>query len=329
MDDILHTLAPLVINEGYKFIAKKTSNPANDLAAEASASNTEAIRKTLRNDPYINRGPALVAAAAAGHLSALDLLVEEPSSSHHHHHHDHSKSPPGSSPKESRKTNLDIWASGSTPLLSAVKNKHVKTTDFLLESGADPDFASKDRTTALQLAARMGDTDICKILLDFGADVNHQNAAGDTALIMASRFDHAPTVKCLLENGADVDTQNKKWSTALLVAARHDAIDVLEILLRYGADPRVRDKKGRSPLHRAVEGIWLVEGVPGTVKEDMVRKLLRAGANPEAKDLEGKTAAQRAGWLTGGEGLRKLLEGRSRSIERLQPDRMHSRSKTF
>jgi hypothetical protein len=328
MNDILHTLAPLVISEGYKFIAKKTSNPANDLATEVSANNTEAIRKILRNDPYINRGPALVAAASAGHLSALDLLVEEPSSSHHHHHNG-SNSPPGLPPKTSRKTNLDLWASGSTPLLSAVKNKHVKTTKFLLESGAEADFASKDRTTPLQLAARMGDTNICKILLDFGADVNHQNAAGDTALIMASRFDHAPTVKCLLESGADVDAQNKKWSTALLVAARHDAIDVLEILLRYGADPRVRDKKGRSPLHRAVEGIWLVEGVPGTVKEDMVRKLLRAGANPEAKDLEGKTAAQRAGWLTGGEGLRKLLEGRSRSTERLQPDRMHSRSKTF
>jgi hypothetical protein len=60
-----------------------------------------------------------------------------------------------------------------------------------------------------------------------------------------------------------------------------------------------------------------------------VRKLLRAGANPDAKDLEGKTAAQRAGWLRGSEGLRKLLEGRSRSIERLQPDQLNSRSKTF
>jgi ankyrin repeat protein len=175
----------------------------------------------------------------------------------------------------------------------------------------------------------MGDLEICRVLLSFGADVNHQNAVGDTALIMASRYDHLSVVKCLLENGAEIDIRNKKWSTALLVAARHDAIDVLEILLRYGAHPRVKDKKGRTPLHRAVEGIWLVDGVPGTVKEDMVRKLLRAGANPDAKDLEGKTAAQRAGWLRGSEGLRKLLEGRSRSIERLQPDQLNSRSKTF
>jgi hypothetical protein len=40
--------------------------------------------------------------------------------------------------------------------------------------------------------------------------------------------------------------------------------------------------------------------------------LLKAGADPSVKDAQGKTAAQRVGWMEGGDALRKLLDGKDR-----------------
>jgi ankyrin repeat protein len=132
----------------------------------------------------------------------------------------------------------------------------------------------------------------------------------------------------LVEHGAGINTKNKKGNTALAVAAKHDRSEVAEALLKEGAEVKVRDKKGRTPLHRAVEGSWLIDGTGVGAKEDIVKMLMRAGANPYAKDLEGKTAGDRVGWLNGGERLKSLLEKRSRSWDPPLRDRQ-GRSRTF
>jgi ankyrin repeat protein len=319
--DLLNKLAPLApfALEATKYALQKASSPASDLAKEASSNNIKSVESMLSKNPYINRGPALVAAAALGNLSVLDLLLEtlESSDSHKRRHH-----------HEPEKIDPNVWSSGTTPLLSAVENKHSKTTKLLLESGAEADLHPKTGTTALQEAAKTGDIEIIELLLSFGANVNHQNVAGDTALIIASRSGHSRTASYLLDHGAEIDMKNRKGSTALSVAARHDSLEVVEVLLKEGADVRVKDRQGRTPLHRAVAGTWLVDGIGGNVKEEIVRKLMRAGADPNAKDDSGKTAADRVGWLTGGEGLKRLLEKRSRTWEAPARDRP-ARSRTF
>jgi hypothetical protein len=321
--DLFNTLSPLapLALEATKFALKNATSAANELAAEASKNDAKAVRSILSKDPSINRAPALVAAASLGNLRVLDLLLEPlPSTDSRERHHHH----------ELEKINLNVWSSGSTPLLAAVKNKHCTTTKVLLEAGAEPDLCPKTGTTALQEAARVGDIDIIEVLLSFGAGVNHQNVTGDTSLIIASRSGHSRTAKYLLENKAEIEVKNKKGSTALLVAAAHDHVDVVEILLKEGATVRVRDKKGRTPLHRAVQGTWLIDGVRGSgiEKEETVRLLMRAGADPTARDIDGKTAAERVGWRTGGEGLKRLLEKRSRTWNPSLHDQQ-GRSKTF
>lgn len=300
--NIIQTLAPIAIEHGTKYVSKRLASPAAELQTETSANNTIAIRSILKKNPNVNRAPALVTAAALGHLKALDILLEPPRPSSRERDYDHSR------PQEA--PDVNVWAQGTTPLLAAIKEHHTKTTKLLLEAGAETDLSYKDGTSPLHMAALGGDLEIARLLIDHDANVNHPNDAGDTALIIASRWGHANTARFLIEKGAKVNARNNKNSTALLVAARHDCVDVLQVLLDNGANVHARDKKGRSVLHRAVAGMWLIEGVPVKTKERMVDILLKAGADPNVRDVAGKTAADRAGWFVGGEGLRSMLESR-------------------
>jgi len=317
----LAPFAPLAL-EATKFALQKASSSTNELATQASKNDAKAVKSILLKEPSIDRAPALVAAASLGNLRALDMLLDTPaptsSNSHERHHH-----------QEPKKIDPNVWSSGNTPLLAAVKNRHCTTTKILLEAGSESDLCPKTGTTALQEAAKIGDIDIIEVLLSFGADVNHQNVEGDTALILASRLGHSRTANYLVDKNADIEMKNKKGSTALLVAAAHEHVEVVEVLLKEGAAVRVRDKKGRTPLHRAVQGTWLIDGVKvrAAEREETVRLLMRAGADPAAKDIDGKTAAERVGWRTGGEGLKRLLEKRTRSWDPPPRGRL-ARSKT-
>jgi ankyrin repeat protein len=298
--NIIAQLAPIAIEQGTKYVSKRLTTPGGELATEASNNNTVALRSMLKRNPNINRAPALVSAAALGHLKALDILLEPPKASSRDRDSGHESTNEG--------PDVNVWAQSTTPLLAAVKEHHSKTTKLLLEAGADPNLAFKDGTTALQLAVQSGDIEIAKLLLAHGAEINHHNGVGDTALIITARYGHANTAKFLIAEGARVNARNDKNSTALLVAARHDCVDVLQVLLKNGANVNARDKSGRGPLHRAVAGISLIEGVPVKTKMQIVEMLLEAGADPGLRDGGGKTAGERAGWFVGGEGLRKLLE---------------------
>jgi ankyrin repeat protein len=324
--DVIQKLAPFVIEEGIKHVSKNLNSPSSELATEASRGNTHAIKSMLSKNPSINRGPAMVAAASAGYLGALDVLLEPPKSSSHDHDHDRDQHH-----HHQETIDVNVWASGTTPLLAAVKEHHVKTTRTLLEAGADPELEYKNGTTAIQEAARAGEAEIVRLLAKAGANVDHHNADGDTALIIAARWGQTAAAKVLIEEDANVNARNAKHSTALLVAARHDNTPIIELLLRNGANVNARDRQGRGALHRAVAGMWLIEGVPVSVKERIVEMLLNAGADPTMTDLQGKTAADRAGWFQGDERLRKLLESKIKTFRRKYDpkDRDRRRAQTF
>ncbi|KAG0647998.1 Ankyrin repeat-rich membrane-spanning [Hyphodiscus hymeniophilus] len=317
--DLVTTLSPLAIKLAASYLTDRTTGPAEQLAIEAASNSTHRLEDLLEKDPSIDRGPAFVAAAAAGRIEALDILLNTATSSRKHlHHHRHS-----SVAEDTQKLWLNTICSGTTPLLEAVKGKHGKTADFLLESGADPNLCGKHGPVALLIAAKEGDLEAVKSLLSFGADVDWKDSAGDTALIVASRWRHAHVAHYLLKHGAEVNARNDKGGTALLVAARHDCVEVVEVLLQKGADITARDRKGLGVLHRAVEGKWLVEQVPASVKARMLKVLLEAGADPAVKDGKGKTAAQKVGWMEGGDNLRRLLDGKEREIR--FKDRVHTK----
>jgi hypothetical protein len=295
---LLTPAIPVVMELATNFVSKKASTAGDCPIANAAVKNdSPALEDLLEKDPYADRVPAIVAAAAKGKMNALDILLNTPKVPRSNKHHHHYSNVVG---RETQEEWLNSWVNAKTPLLAAVEHKHIKTTEFLLESGADPNLCPKRGTSALQMAARAGDLEIVRSLVSYGANVNRQDSAGDTPLIIAARWDLFDVARCLVENGANMDIRNDKGGTAILVAARHDCVDVVELLARKGADLRVQDKKGQSVLHRAVEGRYLVEQVPASVKKEMLKVLLEAGADPRLKDNQGRTAAQAVTWMEGG-----------------------------
>lgn len=137
--DLVTTLTPLAIKLASNYFANKTSGPAEMLAIAAAANDTHDTESLLKKNPSVDRIPALVAASAAGQIGALDVLFNTPASSHSHQHHHHQSTVT----EDTKREWLNTQYSGTTPLLEAVKGKHAKTTDFLLESGADPNLHAK------------------------------------------------------------------------------------------------------------------------------------------------------------------------------------------
>lgn len=135
---------------------------------------------------------------------------------------------------------------GTVPLhwASGYGNKDV--VDFLINEGADIEWADRRGKTAVIWAAGFGRTEILQCLLDGLKDpkriknvVNMKEKGGRTALIWASKEGHMECVKLLIKAGADVnhceggedDTGGTPLSWA--VTSGHDKIS--QLLLNKGA----------------------------------------------------------------------------------------------
>jgi hypothetical protein len=69
------TLSPTAVKLATNYLKKVTTSLADDLAVEACSNTTHDLESTLEKNPTIDRVPALVAAAAAGQIGALDILL--------------------------------------------------------------------------------------------------------------------------------------------------------------------------------------------------------------------------------------------------------------
>lgn len=107
----------------------------------------------------------------------------------------------------------------------------------------------------LQMAARVGDADLCRSLIDMGAPVKNFGS-------------------------------NWQWGP-LLDAAWHGHAEVCELLIQAGADPNIRDSNGMTAIHRACEKNG--RGFPHLIPE-----LVRLGVNIDARNKFGETALHHA-----------------------------------
>lgn len=99
----------------------------------------------------------------------------------------------------------DRDSSGDTALMIAISRRDDMWTRFLLQRGADPNFADGDGALPLIAAARIGWTDAVEWLLEEGAEVDGTNRMNETALIVAVQQRRGPIVERLLAAGADPD----------------------------------------------------------------------------------------------------------------------------
>lgn len=139
------------------------------------------------------------------------------------------------------KSGADCWG----PLARATYNGHVLIVRDLLEHGANPNQAEeKNGSTAVFIAAQLGNAEVVKLLLQYNANLDQTTYKGFAPVQVASHYGHVSVVTMLLEHGANPNTrslfQNNTGSngrTAMYLAAANGLDDVVRVLLQHNADP--------------------------------------------------------------------------------------------
>ena len=140
-----------------------------------------------------------------------------------------------------------------SPLYKAVQQEDYKMVMRLLRrKKADVNYQNgRQRSTALNEAAKQGNITIVKCLLNYDLNLDAQDADGKTALQYATMHNQYEMVALPLQYRAKVDVQDNKGHTALHCAAIEGHGLVGELLLKYGASVYMMDEWKLSPLHYA------------------------------------------------------------------------------
>lgn len=118
-------------------------------------------------------------------------------------------SEPGSTVINSRDQSTD-----ETALHIVVQRRDELWIRFLLERGANPNLANKNKVTPLALAASLGFVEGVELLIKKGARVDVPNAAGETPLISAVHRRDLALVRLLIKHGANLERQDNSGRSA-------------------------------------------------------------------------------------------------------------------
>ena len=113
----------------------------------------------------------------------------------------------------------------------------------------DVNLSDSDGWTALHIAARNGNNDICRLLLSRPTiDVNVKNKWKSTPLMIAAGSGNLDVVELLLRHPrTQVDLQAEYYGrTALIEAALKGHLAVVKTLVAHGANVNAADKTGRN-----------------------------------------------------------------------------------
>src|SRR4026209_2480466 len=131
--------------------------------------------------------------------------------------------------------NVVAFAAGSPELLVAIRNGDHARVQKLLDSGADPNTADAEGTTALMHAVVESHVQMMRLLVGKGASVNTKNALDSTALMYA--VTNLAKTRVLLDAGADVKVKGKRGATPMSVAlTTFGSTPVLKLLVNKGAE---------------------------------------------------------------------------------------------
>lgn len=141
-----------------------------------------------------------------------------------------------------------------TSMIAALQSQ-LRTTQALLNAhGVNTDTQNHNGTTALYMAAALGEDDVVKAFIQKGANVNVIANYGWTPLMVAAGRGHLTIVQALLSAPQiDIDAKKIDGATALIVTAALDKDDVVKALIDHRANVNITDNYGWSPLMFAAE----------------------------------------------------------------------------
>lgn len=158
------------------------------------------------------------AAAAAGALDSLTLLIEAAHSSH---------------------TPLDLVdAFRRTPVHVAAAAGRGDCISALLAAGASPQATNAWGATPLHSALKGGHVGAAHVLIALGATTSTSDNYGLRPLHLAAECGDVALVQALLAAGADKDCESKQLDTPLSIASQRERIAVIRALVEAGASLR-------------------------------------------------------------------------------------------
>ena len=134
---------------------------------------------------------------------------------------------------------------GQTPLILACWKGQVKTVDYLLSKGSDPNAKTVIGSTAAMYACESDCVDALNLLKAHGADFKAKNSTGSTALSYAALRNSSKAAQFLIDNGVDINDADANGATPLFCATFTNSIDVAKILVKNGADLSLKNIQGR------------------------------------------------------------------------------------
>lgn len=145
---------------------------------------------------------------------------------------------------------------GLTPLLMLCKSEsgdmsraEIASALWFIKHGADVNAVTKDKTTAIHLAAAGGSVEVVKALLAKKATIaNDQFGNGPLHTCVNSEDKKTEIWGLLIKAGCDVNQQNKDGTTPLREAQSGENLVAVKYLLSQGADASIKDNNGETPL---------------------------------------------------------------------------------
>ncbi|XP_014229216.1 ankyrin-3-like [Trichogramma pretiosum] len=192
--------------------------------------------------------------------------------------------------------NLLVHEIGYSALHLALAYDRRNVARLLLKSGANPNLANPEGSTALHLICKMDRPkalmkSFLKICLEKRQPLllDAQDKEGKTALHLALENGRTNIAKWLLRKGADPTLANPEGSTALhLICKMNHPKALMNLILKKCLGKRqplpldAQNKEGKTALHLALE-----KG-----HREVVQLLLERGADPNLAHPEGLTALQ-------------------------------------
>lgn len=148
--------------------------------------------------------------------------------------------------------------------MAAIYNNHVESVHAFLGNMTPSEMNIRHgskKLSALHLACRNGNDEICDSLLAKGADIRLPDAEGNTALLSAISGGNLSTVWIIAEKAKSlglqgyVDEVDNKGRNGLHLACDNGNLAIVSCLLKEGADPNMPMKgigrSGQTPIQVA------------------------------------------------------------------------------
>lgn len=154
-----------------------------------------------------------------------------------------------------------VGRAGMTPLFWAFGKQNLDGYKLLLEFGADPNIVvelpesfEEEQAGALEMAARIEDSEYLRLLLDSSGNPNLLlNDWNEPLIYRAIMYRRPDNVSLLLKYGAEIDYQDKSGSTPLRKAVTARQFEIALLLLRSGADPTIQNNNGSSAVDLVIK----------------------------------------------------------------------------